>query len=162
MTLSNFPMHAVPVPQSHHAPSVHSPAATASPATRELDIAAAPMPTELAGGSRVPAPPAGVSTFAWEMLLVNIGDAQRRAAAALAPLREAVQALVRELRAANQTWEQVYAILHGVVAPEPERPVSWAMGYETHSSRSAALVAHMQSWADVERLAEIEAEAHAG
>ena len=155
----NVPMHAFPVSSSHHAPSVQSPVATALPATRELDIAAAPMLTELAGGSRVPAPPTGVSPFAWEMLLASIVDAQRYSAAPLAPLRGAVQAVVRELRAANQAWEQVYAVFHEVVAPAPERPVSWAMGYEIHSSRSAALVAHMQSWADVERLAEIEAEA---
>lgn len=57
---------------------------------------------------------------------------------------------------------QVYAVLHRAVAPAPERVMSWAMGSEMHSSRSAALVAHMQSWADVERLAEIEAEAQAG
>ena len=151
-----------PVPTSHHAPPVNSPAATASPTTGALDIAAVLVPTELASGSRLPAPPAGVSTFAWEMLLANLVEAQRRSAVALAPLREAVRAVVREQRAANQTWEQVYALLHEVVAPAPERLVSWAMGYEIHSSRSAALGAHMQSWADIERLAEIEAEAHAG
>jgi hypothetical protein len=36
-----------------------------------------------------------------------------------------------------------------------------AMEFETPFSRGAALGAHMQSWADVERLAEIEAEEHA-
>lgn len=155
----NVSVGAVPVLPSHHAPSVHGPACNASPATHKLDIAARPMPTEPAGGSRVPAPPPGVSPFAWEMLLVNIIDAQRRPAAAFAPLRESVQTVVRELRAASQTWEQVYAVLHGVVAPAPERLVNWAMEYEMHFSRRAALVAHMQSWADVEQLAEIEAEA---
>jgi hypothetical protein len=160
MSLFNVPMHAGSAPPGHHAPSVQSPAATASAATR--DIAAAPMPTELAGRARVAAPPAGVSPFAWEMLLANFVDAQCGSAAAFATLREAVRAVVRELRAANQTWEHVYAVLHGVVAPAPECVVSWRMEYEMHFSRGAAVAAHMQSWADVERLAEIEAEAHDG
>ena len=162
MELFNVPMRAVTMPPTYQAPSLHSPAATGSPVAREPVIDAAPMPTELTSNAHIPAPPAGISPFAWEMLLVNIVDVQRRSAAAFAPLREAVKTVVRELRAVNQTWDQVYEVLQGVVAPAPEHPVSWAMGYEMYASRSAVLVAHMQSWADGERLAEIEAEAHAG
>ena len=95
------------------------------------------------------------------MLLVNVVEAQRRSAAAFPALRESVQSVVRELRAATEPWEHVYAVLHGVVTPTPDRVVSWEMEYQMYSSRSTVLVAHMQSWADVERLAEIEAEAHA-
>jgi hypothetical protein len=156
----NVPMRGLPVPPSQQAPSLRTADATTSPATRERDSAAVPTRTEVEKGSRAPAPPVGVSAFAWEMLLGSILEAQRHSAAPVAPLRETVLAVVRELRAANQTWEQVYAVLHAAVAPAPERLERWVMGYEVHSSRSAALVAHMQSWADGERLAEIEADAH--
>lgn len=162
MEFFNVPMRAMPVTQSLHAPLVHSTTASAAAATRARETAASPMPAGLAGGSRVSPAPVGVSPFAWEMLVVNVLDAQRRSAGSLAPLREAVHAVVGELRVANQPWEQVYAILHGVVAPAPELPASWPMGYEMHASRNSALVAHMQSWADIQRLAEIEAEALAG
>ena len=158
----NVPVAAVHMPPSHHAPSVHRPGAIASPAVRELDFPAASLPTEVAGGSRVPAPPAGVSPFTWEMLFANVVDAQHHSAASLAPLRESVQSVVRELRASDHSWEHVYAVLHGAVPPAPERVLNWEMEFRMYSGRSTALVAHMQSWADVERLAEIEAEAHAG
>jgi hypothetical protein len=45
------------------------------------------------------------------------------------------------------------------VIPVPGGAMNWAAEYEMHTSRSAALVAHMHSWADVERLAELEGDA---
>jgi hypothetical protein len=73
-----------------------------------------------------------------------------------------VQTVVRELRAAGESWESVYAVLHAAVVPVPGRRMTWAAEFEMHTSRSAALVAHMHSWADVERLAELEREGQAG
>ena len=87
---------------------------------------------------------------------MHVEDAQRRSAIAYAPLRVVVQSVVRELRAAGESWESVYAVLHSAVVPVGGRPVNFATEYEMHTSRSAALVAHMHSWADVERLAELE------
>ena len=153
-------MRAVPMLASLQVRSVHTAAAAFRSVARELEIAATPMPTALVNDSPLPSPPMGVSPFAWEMLMVNIGEARRRTAAAIVPLRESVQRVAREMRASHQTWEQVYAVLHGVVAPAPDRLVDWAVEYEMYTSRSSALVAHMQSWADVERLAELESEAH--
>jgi hypothetical protein len=100
--------------------------------------------------------PASVSALSWELLAMHVEDAQRRSSIAYAPLRVVVQTVVRELRAAGESWEQIYAVLHSAVVVPPGRPVSFAVEYEMHTSRSGALVAHMHSWADVERLAELE------
>lgn len=104
--------------------------------------------------------PTAVSEATWEQLALHVADAQRRSSIAYTPLRAVVQAVVRELRAGGEPWDAVYATLHAVVVPTPV--VNYAMEYEMHVSRSAALVAHMHSWADVERLAEIEGGAQPG
>lgn len=87
---------------------------------------------------------------------MHVEDAQRRSSIAYAELRAVVQSVVREMRIAGESWERVYAVLQAVVGPATGRPERFATEYEMHSSRSAALVAHMHSWADVERLAELE------
>jgi hypothetical protein len=116
------------------------------------------MVTVPAASDPAVARPASVSAHSWELLAMHVDDAQRRSAIAYAPLRLVVQAVVRELRAAGESWEMIYAVLHSAVIPSGGRTLNWAMEYEMHTSRSAALVAHMHSWADVERLAELEDE----
>ena len=115
-------------------------------------------PATLSAPRASAARPAAVSALSWELLAMHVEDAQRRSSIAYAPLRLVVQSVVRELRAAGESWEGIYAILHAAVIPSAGRPVRWAVEYEMHTSRSAALVAHMHSWADVERLAELEGE----
>ena len=100
--------------------------------------------------------PTSVSPLSWELLAMHVEDAQRRSSIAYAPLRVVVQTVVRELRTAGESWDAIYAVLHSAVVVAPGRPVSFAAEYEMHTSRSDALVAHMHSWADVERLAELE------
>ncbi|MDB4887543.1 MAG: hypothetical protein JWN79_2981 [Gemmatimonadetes bacterium] len=117
-----------------------------------------PVPATLSVPRALAARPSSVSALSWELLALHAEDAQRRASIAHAPLRVVVQSVVRELRAAGESWEGIYAALHAAVVPVPGRPVNWAAEYEMHTSRSAALVAHMHSWADVERLAELESE----
>ena len=106
-------------------------------------------------GLEMPRRPAGVSALAWELLALHVDDAQRRSAIAYAPLRLVVQAVVRELRTTQVPWDAVYAILQSAVAPVTSAPIRFTMEDEMHTSHGAALVAHMQSWADVERLAEL-------
>lgn len=103
-----------------------------------------------------PERPANVSALSWELLAIHVEDAQRRSSIAYAPLRVVVQTVVRELRLSGETWESIYAALHSAVVPVAGGASNWTIEYEMHTSRSAALVAHMHSWADVERLAEIE------
>ena len=120
------------------------------------------LPSGLPARLETPSRPAGVSALTWEMLAIHVDDAQRRSSIAYAPLRLVVQALVRELRVMNVAWESVYAILQSVVAPATGHPALFNVEYEMHVSRGAALVAHMHSWADVERLAELAEEEAAG
>ena len=135
-----------------------------APARARVLLPAAPpaaMPTvtlDAGVGPETPQRPAGVSALAWEMLAMHVGDAQRRSAIAYAPLRLVVQAVVRELRATQVPWDAVYLILQSAVTPDTGAPARFAMEFEMHTSRAAALVAHMHSWADVERLAELAVE----
>lgn len=120
------------------------------------------LPSALVARVETPCRPAGVSALTWEMLALHVDDAQRRSAIAYAALRLVVQAVVRELRATDVPWDAIYAILQGVVAPATGLPANFDVEYEMHASRGAALVAHMHSWADVERLAELAEEGEAG
>lgn len=120
------------------------------------------LPTELVARLETPCRPVGVSALTWEMLAIHVDDAERRSSIAYAQLRLVVQAVVRELRATDVTWESIYAILQSVVSPATGLPAQFDAEYEMHASRSAALVAHMHSWADVERLAELATDDAAG
>lgn len=102
--------------------------------------------------------PSCVAPASWALLAKRVDDAQGGASIISAPVREVVIALVRELRRHGESWETVYAVLELVVvhtgAPRMQRPSE----LEIYATRSAALVAHMHCWADVERLAELDRE----
>ena len=109
----------------------------------------------LAPGASPDCPPS-VAPASWDLLTLHVDESLRRASISNAPLRSAVQQVVRELRAGGQGWDGVYAVLNGAVMPAGSTVVTYLRDHEMHASLNAALVAHMHSWADVERLAEIE------
>ena len=119
-------------------------------------------PSELVAPTETAHRPEGVSAFAWEMLALHVDDARQRSSIAYGPLRLVVKTVVQELRTANASWDAVYAVLQSAVTPATDCPISFAAEYEMHTSRAAALVAHMHSWADVERLAELAADEATG
>ncbi len=92
----------------------------------------------------------------WELLAHQVREAQREKAMGGAALRAVVLTVVRELRSGAEPWDGVYAALQSAVVQSPTPEGKPAMGLEMHENLDAALVAHMHSWADVERLAEIE------
>ena len=100
--------------------------------------------------------PAGVQQLTWELLAIHVEEAQRGGSIASASLRAAVHAVVQELRIACVPWEEVYEVLDSAVRGGHPRPAMHHLDMELHASRSGAIVAHMHSWADVQRLAEIE------
>jgi len=102
--------------------------------------------------------PTAVAPASWDLLTLHVDESLRRASISNAALRSAVQQVVRELRAGGHGWDGVYAILNGAVMPPGSSTVTFLKDHEMHASLNAALVAHMHSWADVERLAEIESD----
>jgi hypothetical protein len=104
-----------------------------------------------------PCPP-GAHPASWTLLVQRVDATQAGLAIANAPLRAAARTVVRDLRASGQSWEAIYATLDAAVVPEPAREVKYALELEIYATRGASIVAHMHCWADVERLAELEAD----
>jgi hypothetical protein len=118
------------------------------------------FPTHHAFSQPAPTCPPSVAASSWDLLAVHVDESLRRASISNASLRAAVQQVVRELRAGGQAWDAVYGALNSAVMPAGGSEVSYVRDHEMHASLNAALVAHMHSWADVERLAEIESGVH--
>lgn len=100
--------------------------------------------------------PEAVAQRSWESLAIHVDDARRGGSISSAELREAVRAVVTELRARCVAWDEVYAVLDAAVTAGAPFPVAHPLEAELHAKRSSAIVAHMHSWADVQRLAELE------
>jgi hypothetical protein len=101
--------------------------------------------------------PRGAEAASWAALVRRVDETQAGLAIANAPLRAAARAVVRELRASGVTWDSVYTTLDTAGVQEPVREVRYALELEIYATRGASIVAHMHCWADVERLAELEA-----
>lgn len=101
--------------------------------------------------------PTSVSAERWEQLCRLAERAERLPSLEDAALRAVVVAVVRQLRRADEGWSVVYGALSAIVALPCDGTVRAPSEYELHASRGAALVAQMQSWADLERLTELEA-----
>ena len=115
-----------------------------------------PAPTPLADQERATLPcPARITAVSWEDLVFHIEIARGGSRIATTHLRSAVRIVAHELRSAGESWESIYGVLLGAVAPMPPREVKYALELELYASRAAAIVAHMHSWVDVERLAEL-------
>jgi len=107
--------------------------------------------------SRATAPaPATVSPDSWGQLIFQVDVARRGGPFTGGALRQAVRVVVGEMRAASETWDAVYVALGSSVGEEAAHTANQSPDHGTHSSRSAALVAHMHSWADCVRLDELE------
>lgn len=119
-------------------------------------------PTPGQSALATPPCPRGVELSSWSLLTLCIDDAQNGTPIANATLRATVRRVVRELRAADQSWESVYDALGAAVVPVAGAPLVPPADQEVYQSRSAAIVAHLHCWADVDRLEEIEREDGAG
>jgi hypothetical protein len=109
------------------------------------------------GAARASAPaPASVSAGSWELFIFQVDVARHGGPFTGGALRNAVRAVVAEMRAAAESWDTVYGALGSAVGEVANGPVEYSAEHDTHSSRAAALVAHMQSWADCVRLDELE------
>jgi hypothetical protein len=106
--------------------------------------------------------PAGVDPSVWSLLALCVDDAQRGTPIANATLRAAVRRVVRDLRAAGESWEGVYARLDSAVTRAAVTPTAVSTDVEMYASRGAAIVSHMHCWADVDRLDELDREDAAG
>jgi hypothetical protein len=107
--------------------------------------------------SRAIAPaPATVSPDSWGQLIFQVDVARRGGPFTGGALRHAVRLVVNEMRAASETWDAVYVALGSSVGEEAAKAAGQSGDHGTHSSRAAALVAHMHSWADCVRLDELE------
>lgn len=120
-------------------------AAPGHPALPEFMRPTAPLPR-----------PAPVEQRAWETLAVHVDDARRGRSIANPDLRNAVSVVVGALRIGCISWEAIYTILDAAVMAGAARQATHPLELELHANRSAAIVAHMHSWADVQRIAEIE------
>ena len=100
--------------------------------------------------------PAAVEQRAWETLAIQVDDARRGGSMSNPDLRDAVSVVVGALRVGCISWEAIYTILDAAVMAGSARHVTHPLELELHAKRSAAMVAHMHSWADVLRIAEIE------
>ena len=100
--------------------------------------------------------PATVSPDSWGQLIFQVDVARRGGPFTGGALRHAVRAVVGEMRAASDTCDAVYTALGSSVGEETEKAARQSADHGTHSSRSAALIAHMHSWADCVRLDELE------
>jgi hypothetical protein len=120
-------------------------AAHGMPASTEFMRPDAPLPR-----------PPEVEQRSWEALAIHVDDARRGGAIASVALRAAVDVVVAELRVGCIAWEEVYTILDAAGMAGSTRRASHPLELELHASRGAAIVAHMHSWADVLRLAELE------
>jgi hypothetical protein len=106
--------------------------------------------------ARAAAPaPASVSAGSWELFILQVEVARHGGPFTGGALRNAVRVVVAEMRAAAESWDAVYLALGFAVGEVANGPVEYSAKHDTHASRDAALVAHMQSWADCVRLDEL-------
>lgn len=97
-----------------------------------------------------------VEQRSWETLAIHLDDARRGGSIVSARLREAVDTVVAELRVGCIPWDEVYATLDAAVMGGILPPAVHPLELQLRANRNAAIVAHMHSWADMRRLAELE------
>lgn len=100
--------------------------------------------------------PASVSAGSWDLLIHQVEVARHGGPFTGGALRRAVRVVVAEMRVATESWDAIYFALSAAVGEMPTGQVERSPDHETHTSRAAALVAHMHSWADCVRLDELE------
>lgn len=113
------------------------------------------LPEFMRPNAPLPRPPA-VEQRAWETLAIHVDDARRGGSIGNPNLRAAVSVVVGALRVGCVSWEAIYTILDAAVMAGAARQATHPLELKLHANRSAAIVAHMHSWADVQRIAEIE------